>query len=134
MNECSRGEYAQTLLACLKNTTDLPVPEEKVKAYLQRKRENGLLKQPILRVPPPIQALFVEIDNLTRELLKEGQKDLMSRDRIELLQRRLSIVNALKDTLLLETFPTKMRRPRSGKERLGFNIDHQWNLYLRVEP
>lgn len=120
-----RGEYAMTIVACLENTNELPVPQNMINSY--RLNVKRLYPKPIMRCSPHLQALFTEERRLQMEISGLTQNRRIIDKNI--LQFRLRGIQELRNSLLNEAFALSGIQISFGQS-ISFCFDEKWNVYL----
>lgn len=120
-----RGEYLVRILACLENERQLKVPAHIIESF--KGKEPELEDVPVMKIPPYLQAIYVEEVVLCEQikLLKSSPSTERSLD-VFFLQERLQALTALRRMLLTEIFPSN----RLSKKEKNVYVDEAWNVYL----
>jgi hypothetical protein len=124
-----RGAYHLQLIACLENETTLQVPPDVVDSYKQLKEK--LTPLPLFRIPPVVQALYLE----ERRLVKEVRGFPLDGRLIDkqILTNRLSVVKNLIFMFMVELTPNKHLPVKIKVGQSPVSVDEHWNAYIRLE-
>lgn len=120
-----KGEYAMTIIACLENANELPVPQDMINSY--RLNAKKLYPKPIMRCSPHLQALFTEERRLQMEIngLTQNRRIIDK----NILHFRLRAIQELRSSLLNEAFALSGIQISIGQS-VSLCFDEKWNVYL----
>lgn len=119
-----KGEYAMTIIACLENANELPVPQEMINSFRLNARR---LYPSTMRCSPHLQALFTEERRLQVEINGLTQNRRLIDKNI--LQFRFRAIQELRSSLLNEAFALSGIQIPTGQS-VSFCFDEKWNVYL----
>lgn len=116
------GHYAQILSACLENTQELKAPED-FDQYFKKKRA-AFQEKPAFRLPPNMQALYVERSRLVKMHQQFPITGTVA-DKTT-IQRRLNALNVITQMLAWEMIPFD----QLPMGQFSYVVDGNWNFYL----
>ena len=117
-----RGGYYVELTAILENAEEKPVPQVLLEEF--RQERSKLTEPPVMRVPPHIQALYLEEQRLKENIaaLPVDQTLLVKAT----LSARLQMVQTMRRALLFEALPVESIKGQAVQTRVGEN----WDVYV----
>jgi hypothetical protein len=118
------GRYEVTLQACFNSADELPVPAQFVQSYAARKEM--LEPKPAARIPPKIQAFYIEGLKVQAAIaaLPKGTPPSFR----QYLRIRLGAIYVIKNMMIGELLPPGMIARET--ERIPFAIDGNWNIHF----